>query len=132
MSKQKPYLSDLLSVPFEFGKTDCWWLTREVFKRYKIKIPKYLASTITFDLDHDLTKMRDIIVEKKVYWTEHTTPPVPCAVVMQFGLPFYHHIGVYIGKNKFIHTSKVRGAVTIENLDNPLYAKRKFYTFNSD
>jgi cell wall-associated NlpC family hydrolase len=132
VSKQKPYLSDLIGVPFEFGKTDCWWLAREVFKRYRIEIPKYLVSQATFSLDNDLSRMREIIIEKQNEWTEHKKPPVPCAIAMQFGLPFYHHVGVYIGKNKFIHTSSVRGGVTIENLDNPLYAKRKFYTFNSD
>jgi cell wall-associated NlpC family hydrolase len=130
--KQKPYLSDLLSVPFELGKTDCWWLTREVFKRFGYEIPEYLVSQATFSLDNDLGRMRGIIEEKKTEWEEHTVPPVPCAIAMQFGLPFYHHVGVYIGRNKFIHTSSARGMVTIESLDNPVYAKRKLYTFNGN
>ena len=89
-----------------------------------------VVKLMTFNCD--LKKMPGIIEERKVDWIEHEKPLVPCVIAMQFGLPFYHHLGVYIGDGKFIHTSKARGMVTIEKLDNPLYAKRKFYTFNSN
>ena len=129
MSDQKAFLSDLLGIPFKFQETDCWWLAREVFKRFGIDIPEYAVSRKTFDCN--LENM-PAIIEERTDWTECKSPPVPCMIAMQFGLPFYHHIGVYIGDNRFIHTSKARGAVTIEKLDNPLYAKRKFYTFNGN
>jgi len=132
VSDQKVFLSDLLNVKFEFGKTDCWWLAREVFKRFGIELPEYLVCQATFALDNNLERMHGIINEKQREWVELDEPTVPSIMAMQFGLPFYHHIGVYIGENRFIHTSKARGMVTIERLDGLLYAKRKFYTFNGN
>jgi len=129
VSEQKVYLSDLIGTPFKFQETDCWWLAREVFRRFGIDIPEYAVSRKIFNCN---LKNMPKIIEEKTDWAEHAIPRIPCMIAMQFGLPFYHHIGVYIGNNKFIHTSKVRGGVTIESLDNVIYAKRKFYTFNGN
>jgi len=132
VSDQKVSLSDLIGIPFKYGETDCWWLAREVYGRYGKEIPEYVVSRKTFAEQNDLNCMKEIIEDKSVEWIEHDAPIEPCLVVMQFGLPFYHHVGVYVGKGRFIHTSKIIGGVTIEKLGNLLYAKRKFYTFNSN
>jgi len=128
---QKEYsFKDLLFTPFVIGETDCWWLAQEVFKMFGITLPEYAISRE--ELNCDLGKMPDMIERKKADWTELKNPVSPCLIVMMIGLPFYHHLGVYIGNNRFIHTSKLRGMVTIESLSDLIYGKRKFYTFNSN
>lgn len=124
---------DLIGIPFEFGKTDCWWLAGEVFKRYNINIPEYSISRRAieyFNLEQTAEEIHKHIPE----WTEIKTPEIPCIILMSLGVPdFFNHIGVYIGNDKFIHTTRARGNSTIEKITNPLYANRKikYYRYDS-
>lgn len=123
---------DLLGIPYEYGVMDCAILVKEMFKRYGKEIPvSEVARTAIESIDSQKGKdsfMLDVI---KSTWTEIYEPIVPCLVVMSVA-GFYLHVGVYIGKNKFIHATKLRGYPTVESLDNKLYGNRKFYTFNGD
>ena len=123
---------DLLGIPYEYGKMDCAILVKEIFKRYGQEIPiSDAARTAVESIDLQAGKdnfMLDVITST---WTEIDKPVEPCLVVMSTA-GFHLHVGVYVGKNKFIHASKLRGYPTVESLDNKLYGNRKFYTFNGD
>ena len=121
---------DLLGIPYEYGKMDCAILVKEMFKRYGQEIPiSEVARTAIDCIDSQSGKDSFMLEVIEATWTEIDKPIEPCLVVMSTA-GFYMHVGVYIGKNKFIHASKMRGYPTVESLDNKLYGNRKFYTFN--
>jgi cell wall-associated NlpC family hydrolase len=124
--------NDLIGVPFKYGKTDCWWLVRKVFKRFGIDTPDYnVARNAVEQANYDLNCAGRMMEEELNHWKPIDEPEIPCLVSMSLGIPgVYHHVGVYIGDNRFIHTTIARGAVTIERLDNILYGKRRFYKYN--
>jgi len=121
---------DLIGIPFEYNKMDCWNLVLEVFKRYSIDIPKYNVARAAIDACNT-EKVSELMQEKTAEWTECKKPKVPCIIAFSLA-GFTSHVGVYIGNERFIHTTERIGSVTIEKLDNPIYANRKYYTFNSD
>jgi len=123
---------NLIGIPFEYGKMDCWNLAIEVFKRYKIDIPKYNVARAAID-ECNLKKVSELMEIKTNEWIECKEPSTPCIIAISLGVPgFINHVGVYIGNGRFIHTTNRIGSVTIERLSNPIYANRKYYTFNSD
>ena len=122
---------DLLSIPFEYGKMDCFILAREVFNRYGIDIPDYdPARQSVIRTRYKLESISQEVEKGLISWIEIEEPEIPCMVVMSLGNSlFMHHVGVFIGEGKFIHITSQIGSVVIERLDNPLYANRKFYKF---
>ena len=121
---------DLLKIPYEYGRMDCVILAQEVFRRHGLKVPVYEAVRTAIDsIDSHSEKDRLILDVIESTWVPIKRPRVPCLVVIP-NSGFFSHIGVYIGKNRFIHVSSMRKYPTIEKLDNPLYANRKYYTFN--
>ena len=131
LEQKAPSFSDLLSVPHVFGETDCWWLVREVFSRYGIGIAEYdVAREAVTKANYDLGFFSNIIKENLPdKWEPISDPETPCLITMAISLPEYHHVAVHIGYGKFIHNSSMRGKTTIERLDNPIYATRKFYRY---
>lgn len=132
MLDQKEFsFKDLIGIPHVSGETDCLWLVREVFKRYGVNLPEYNIAREAVQYNHYKKECVGEEVEKNLWdWELLEEPEVPCLVTMSIDIPgVYHHIGVCIGLNRFIHTTKLRGHVCIERLDNPLYAKRNFYRF---
>ena len=123
---------DLLEIPFEFGKTDCWWLVREVFSRYGIIIPDYSASRKAV-ADYNLLRISKEMEYHKSFWVKIEEPEIPCIVALSLGVPgFINHVGVYIGDGRFIHTTCMRGMVTNERIDTPIYRNKKFYRYDSN
>ena len=123
---------DLIGVPFEYGKMDCEILTKEVFKRLGVKVSddSFARQAIEHYDDEDFSKLMEQGLKR---WEEINEPENPCLVALSLGASgFINHIGVYIGDGRFIHTTRMRGAVTIERIDNPLFRNRKFYRFNSN
>jgi len=130
-------LSDLLFVPFEFGKTDCWWLTREVHKRYGIIIPEHnvaknaVLACMGNNTDKEIAKQIDYCQKHLSSWNKIDTPKTPCVVLFAVNFSgYYAHFGTYIGNDYFIHSSVMRKYPTIEKLSNPFYAKHKYYKFD--
>lgn len=120
---------DLVGTPFKFQDTDCWWLAREVFKRYGIDLPDY---NIARQACSSFRTAAHEIEKNLVTWTRIEQPETPCLVALSLGVPgMINHVGVYVGDGKFIHNSRLRGSVCIERLGNPLYANRKFYRYDS-
>jgi len=117
--------NDLLFIPFEYGKMDCWILAREVFSRLGVNVPDYSpARQAVMKVNYELGFRAEKMKEELINWDPLTEPEVPCLVISE------GHVGVYIGKGKFIHiTSKLIYPV-IERLDNPLYGNRKFYRYD--
>ena len=114
---------DLLGIPYEYGKMDCVILVKEMFKRYGQEVPvSEAARTAVEAIDSQSGKDSFMLEVIEATWIEINKPIEPCLVVMSTA-GFYMHVGVYIGKNRFIHASKLRGYPTVESLDN------KFYTF---
>ena len=124
--------SDLLFIPFEYGKMDCWNLVREVFKRYGIEVPEYNpARQAVAEVNYELGCIAENMEKELVQWDKLEEPETPC-MIMYSSVGISHHVGVYIGEGKFIHTSKRLVYPVIERLDNPLYVARKYYRFNSN
>ena len=113
--------SQYIGIPFvNLGRSkygaDCWGLARIVLKeQYGIILPELLSYSDA--LDH--TAIADVI--------DINTPLISgykldtwedgCVVVMSQG-GLGSHVGVCIGSNKMIHTTKQTGAV-IEKLNSP-------------
>jgi len=123
--------NDLLLVPHVYGKTDCWWLVREVFRRYGIDIPEYnVARAAVAAANYDLGYFSEVVNEHvNKDWEPIEVPEEPCLITMMIDIQSYHHVAVYVGNNEFLHSSSMRHYVTRENLDNPIYARRNFYRY---
>jgi len=126
--------NDLIGIPFEYGKMDCEILSREVFKRLGVEVSD--NSLARQAIEYYNSEVNSKVLEQGLKrWEEIDEPENPCLVALSLSLDvpgFINHIGVYIGDGNFIHTTRMRGAVTIERIDNPMYRNRKFYRFNSN
>jgi len=124
--------NDLLFVPFEFGKMDCWALSREVFSRFGVSVPDYSPAGQAVEAEnYKLNVYSREMGNGLVSWTEIENPEVPCLVTLGTA-GIIHHVGVYIGNNKFIHVSRKTIYPVIERMDNPKYVTRRFYKYNSN
>lgn len=121
--------NDLLFVPFEYGRMDCWGLVEEVYRRYGKKLPDINPARAAVKAV-GYGNREKILTDESKKWLEINNPEAPC-VVGFFNGEFMHHCGVYIGDGRFIHTTKRIGFPVIERLDNPLHARRKFYKYIS-
>ena len=123
--------NDLLKIKYEYGVMDCAILAQEVFHRYGMDVPVPDTARRALEIAETLSEESEVMLNTiNSMWTPISSPVEPCLVVVtSFG---WCHVGVYIGNNMFIHTSRLRKYPTIESLDNPLYAKRKFYTYNGN
>ncbi len=114
--------SDLLGKPFKDGGRgpdayDCYGLAQEVFRRHGIELPDYRVSC------EDASRIDATIEQEKPLWTELDIPVVPCLVVLRFNSRVYNHVGVYIGKGRFIHTAKKTG-VRIDRINDAYWRNR--------
>ncbi len=122
----KVIFTDLLGKPFANGgrgpeEYDCYGLATEVFNRFSINLPDFRISC------EDASGINSTIDDERKRWERCDTPETPSIVVMRFNSRFYNHVGVYIGKGKFIHTAKKIG-VRIENISE-LYWKHRIEGF---
>ena len=132
MEQKARMFNDLIGVPWEYRKMDCEILTKEVFKRLGVEVSDDSFAQQAIE-QYDIKKVSQIIEQGLKRWEEINEPENPCLIALSLGASgFINHVGVYIGDGKFIHTTRMRGAVTIERIDNPMYRNRKFYRFNSN
>ena len=115
-------VSDLIGVPFVDGGRgpdgyDCWGLATEVYKRFGKELPDYKICC------EDASRINAEMETQRPRWVKLDAPEVPCLVVMQMGVSFINHVGVYIGEGRFIHTRSGIGA-NIARIDDPNWRKR--------
>mgnify|MGYP000583098965 CR=1 FL=1 len=121
MSSKTPELNDLIGKPFVFkgrGEQgyDCWGLVLKVFHRFGIEIPDYSVSAETACEDSDVKEISSKFREEESNnsnWKKLSKPEVPCIVLLRINIYFSHHVGVYLGYGKFIHSHRSCG-VNIE------------------
>ena len=110
-SAQMPDISDLIGVPFDYGgrgpdSYDCYGLLMEMYKRAGITITDYGSSSLGAEIVAMMLGRLDD-------WKEIEAKP-GCALLIK--LPLSMHVGFMLPHNKFIHTTKSTGGVTIERL----------------
>lgn len=105
---------------------DCWGLIRLVYKReFNIDLPDYKISCL------DAKLIDGAIDVQRPLWRRIKTPQAPCIVLMRnhpYDPTICNHFGVYVGNDKFLHTSRGTGAM-ITRLTDPrwLYKIEGFY-----
>lgn len=121
-------LGDLIGIPF--SSLNCAELAIEVFRRYKINLPRYEFSKIAEDAAFAALREEKINSEIGSGWDEIKTPKIPCLIVLKSSSGFFDHLGVYIGGGRFIHSERKTGVVT-SSLESPVWKKRikGFYSF---
>jgi len=113
--------NDLVGKEFRDGGRgpdayDCWGLAREAYGRFGKDLPEYRISCG----DSESIDSAARGVEAK--WRKLDKPAVPCLLVFSFDGSFVTHIGVYIGKGRFIHCREKVGVV-IERTDHPYWSR---------
>jgi len=101
-----------LNMPYKLGGSgkkyiDCSTLTRLVYKKIGIELPK--TSYYQFK-EGEKVSLREALPGDLVFFRRSK---------------YVGHVGIYIGDNLFIHASNKMGKVTIGSLDSP-YFKRHF------
>ncbi len=107
------YAKDLLGIPYRFGGTtvralDCSAFVQRVFRSIGIGIPR--TAREQFKIGRYIDK--DEISEGDLVFFNTRSRQYPS------------HVGIYIGNNQFIHTSRKERKVSIGNLNEPYYSKR--------
>lgn len=124
----------LIGTPFVDGDTDCWWATREGFKRYGIDIPLYnpamqAVKELAFSPADIEEAIKDVALQG---WERIDQPEEPCGVVMQNAKSpgVFSHICLYIGKGRILNSRRGVGCV-IERLDHPLLKnkEKRYYKY---
>lgn len=109
-------IADLVGKQFKDGgrgpdSFDCWGLTLEVFKRYKIRLPDYQISC------HNTAAVNGEMERQRSEWRRCTGEiPVPALVAIAFEPGIVQHSGVYIGSGQFIHAYEKTGNVVINRI----------------
>lgn len=86
---------------------DCSGFTSSVFKRNGISIKR--TANLQYYQGEQVSKSR-LKTGDLVFFTTYKKGP--------------SHVGIYLGKNRFIHSSSAKGKVTISNFGKRYYAKR--------
>lgn len=107
------YAKDLVGIPYRFGGTtvralDCSAFVQRVFRSIGIGIPRTAREQFKIGRNID----RDEISEGDLVFFKTRSRQYPS------------HVGIYIGDNQFIHTSRKERKVSIGNLNEPYYRKR--------
>ena len=116
-SNAKPHTRDVvktaknyLGTKYRFGGTtrkgiDCSGFTKAVMKKHGKKLPRTAEQQASAGkhVDKKNLKKGDLVFFKNTYKRG------------------FSHVGIYIGKGKFIHASSAAKKVTISRLDKPFY-----------
>lgn len=116
------------SEPKDGTKYDCWDITKTVFDRYGVNLPEY--DFVCSEYGYVESEIANI--EQKNVWekVDKENAPVPCLILFCPIMGLRGHVGVYLGDDKFIHSTSKKG-VCIEQLNHPLWKNRieGFYYF---
>lgn len=105
--------SDLVGKRFCYGGRgpdlyDCWGLVMEIHRRLGVELPDYKNPT-------DVKGVVQLMSQEIYLWKECEQKP-GATMYMRVGRD-PHHVGFYLGKNRFIHAHEGAGVVCIERLD---------------
>lgn len=122
-------INDLIGKKFAyFGRGpdtyDCYGLALEIYSRLGRKLPDYESSD-------DASIQAASFLEGLEKYTDKVEVPEKYDLIMFQILPCYvSHIGVYLGRGKFIHVMH-KVSVVIEELNNPIWQNkfRGFYRY---
>lgn len=111
--------SDLIGKPFRDGAMgpdawSCWGVAVELFRRYGVELPDYLAECVTVAAG---------VGEKRKQWVRCSGEiPVPALIVFTTA-GICDHLGVYLGNGWFIHAHESSGVQKCRT-DHPFWKKR--------
>ncbi len=117
-------VGSLIGTPFRHrGRSvvtglDCFGVVIEVYRWYGIIVSDIWAYDEGLPGDQKIRIAESVGVE----WERIDDPVVPCVCLFKWGKD-PTHIGIHIGKGKFVHSLKARGQVIIERLDVEPYKK---------
>ena len=99
--------SKWIGVPFEWaGEYDCWTLAKAVLAEHGIELPDY-----DYEPDNIDSIGRSIMAASaKPVWSEVAIPE-PLDMVLLGSKDFLHHLGVYVGDDRLLHTTPRTGAL---------------------
>ena len=127
-------LTEYIGIPYkQYGRSfdgcDCYGLVY-LFYKYElgIELPTYLN---TYNHDN-INSITEIIRKEKELWTKIQTPKKFCCILFNVN-GLYNHIGIYLGKNLFLHSAEVRKESCIERITHPFWKTRieGYYAYNS-
>lgn len=116
-----------LRIPFknkgrDFKGVDCFGMVSLILsEEYGIKLDRYDISCI----DTSKINLQIEVEKKRAIWKKIDKPENPCLILFSLHkIPrLINHIGLYIGKNKFIHMLKTQGT-SIMKLQDPFYSSK--------
>lgn len=117
---------DLIGKPYVYGgrgpdEYDCWGIVMEMYRRRGITIPDYERPETLMGITH-------LMQQEVQLWTPCSPAEGVAMYIRMSGHP--HHVGVYLGMNKFIHTYEGPNVVCIDRAD--IWKRRivGYYDFN--
>lgn len=119
-------IADLIGIPFEYNgrgndSYDCYGLLIELFKRKGIKIPDFKSET-------DACVIAAMMEGKRHLW-HRVDDYTPYSALLIRTKVYFSHCGMYLGDNKFIHTTEKTGGVCIERLSDWHHRIEGFYRY---
>lgn len=108
-----PYV-DLIGVPFVYNgrdtthALDCYGLVLELYRRIGITLPDYRTP------DHEAATIAQLFTDGVVQWRRCELKPGAALLIRLSG--YHWHVGIYLGNDRFIHTTEDTGGVTVERL----------------
>lgn len=103
---------DLVGKPYAYGgrgpeEYDCWGLVMEIYRRKGVELPDY-------ERPESWSEVAKLMIQEKQAWTE--CGQIPGSVIhIRVGRD-PHHVGIYIGTNKFIHAHEGSQCVCVERI----------------
>lgn len=103
---------NLIGIPFLDGGRDekgldCWGLAKLIYKKLGIDLPDYHISAMS------PIKIGTQMKKEESDYKKIDEPEMYCLVVIQLADDSWaNHVGIYIGKGRFIHAYRKTGVVT--------------------
>jgi len=121
--------NELIGIPFDadnINGKNCYEILRAVYMCNGIYVSDINIAECSCK---DFTD-KEVDLQVSKYWEKITRPEIICGVLMKsYGQRFANHIGVFIGKNRIIHTKRETGCIIESML--PKYKNKinGFYKF---
>lgn len=116
-------INDLIGKPFlNRGRGpdgyDCWGLVREVYRRCGVDLTEVNISVVACAAIQEEIETR----KQRREWHELAQPEVPCVLLIKAHPKYLQHLGVYVGRGKFLHVGSTK-TVVIERISSPAWKR---------